>query len=72
MGILQLNIQSMKKISQMDDFNCIYNISVKFNVIFSFLAEEKKIAYYLKNKSIITKNVKSSTGDLITKHTFLK
>lgn len=69
MGILQLNIQSMKK---MDDFNCIYNISVKFNVIFSFLAEEKKIAYYLKNKSIITKNVKSSTGDLITKHTFLK
>lgn len=53
MGILQLNIQFMKKISQMDDFNYIYNISVKSNVIFSFLAEEKKIGYYLKNKSII-------------------
>lgn len=40
--------------SQMDDFNYIYNISVKSNVIFSCLAEEKKIGYCLKkNKSII-------------------
>lgn len=36
--------------SQMDDFNYIYNISVKSNVIFSCLAEENKIGYYLKKK----------------------
>lgn len=64
--------------SQMDDFNYIYNISVKSNVIFSCLAEEKKIGYYLKKKKALfynNKNVlldkESSTGDLITKHTFL-
>lgn len=65
--------------SQMDDFNYIYNISVKSNVIFSCLAEEKKIGYYLKKKIKAlfynNKNVlldkESSTGDLITKHTFL-
>lgn len=47
----------------MEDFNYIYNISVKSNVIFSCLAEEKKIGYYLKkNKSIILQQQKCATG----------